>query len=129
MFVPRRGVLRAKSGVLSQTPLPLLLTEERSATLELQLRQLASAVEHFQYAVDIEPTGQSLAYLALAQFRMAPDFAAERSLAALAEACARDPECEEAWVFRADLAMSLCRKSEAEEAWRQAARLRPKGSG
>ena len=74
----------------------------------LEAGQLASAVEHFQYAVDIEPTGRALAYLALAPFRMAPDFAAQH------------PDCEEAWAFRADLAMSL---SEAEETYRHAARL------
>ena len=61
-----------------------------------------------------------------AQFRVAPDFAAESSLAALAEACVRDPQCVEAWAFRADLAMSLSRKVEAEEAFRNAARLNPK---
>ncbi len=94
----------------------------------LDAGQLASAVEHFQYAVDIEPTGRALAYLALAQFRVAPDFAAERSLAALAEACTRDPDCEEAWAFRADLAMSLSRSSEAAEAFRQAARINPRQS-
>ena len=50
MFPPRRDVLRAKSGSLAQTPLPLLLhallTEERSATLELKLRNLEKRV-HF----------------------------------------------------------------------------------
>lgn len=92
----------------------------------LDAGQLASAVEHFQYAVDIEPTGRALAYLALAQFRAAPDFAAEASLAALGEACVRDPQCEEAWAFRADLALSLGRKAEAEEAYRNAARINPK---
>lgn len=92
----------------------------------LEAGQLASAVEHFQYAADIEPTGRALAYLALAQFRLAPDFAAERSLEALGEACARDPQCEEAWAFRGDLALSLSRHSEAGEAYRNAARLNPK---
>ena len=92
----------------------------------LEAGQIASAVEHFQYAVDIEPTGRALAWLALAQFRAAPDFAAERSLAALGEACARDPQCEEAWAFRADLALSLSRRAEAEEAYRCAARLNPR---
>lgn len=92
----------------------------------LQAGQVASAVEHFQYAADIEPTGRVLAWLAFAHFRAAPDFAAESSLAALAEACARDPQCEEAWAFRGDLAVILSRHAEAEEAYRNAARLNPK---
>ncbi|MFT3712841.1 MAG: molecular chaperone DnaJ [Archangium sp.] len=88
--------------------------------------QLKSAIEHFQYAADIEPTGKTLAYLALARFRQAPEFAAEASLQELAEACTRDPQCEEAWAFRADLALSLSRKEEAADAYRHAAQLNPK---
>lgn len=87
---------------------------------------IKSAVEHFQYAADIEPTGRTLAYLALARYRQAPDFAGEAQLEALAEACQRDPNCEEAWAFRADLALALSRKEEAAEAYRNAARLNPK---
>ena len=49
-------MLRAKSGALSETPLPLLLhallTEERSATLELQLRNLVKRV-HFEAGVPV----------------------------------------------------------------------------
>lgn len=92
----------------------------------LEAGQVASAVEHFRYAADIEPTGRVLAWLALAQFRLAPDFALESSLEALADACARDPQCEEAWAFRGDLALSLSRHSEAEESYRNAARINPK---
>lgn len=88
--------------------------------------ELKSAVEHFEYAADIEPTGRTLAYLALARFRLAPDFALERSLQLLAEACQRDANCEEAWAFRADLALSVSRHVEAEEAYKNAARLNPK---
>jgi Flp pilus assembly protein TadD len=88
--------------------------------------QLKSAIEHFQYAADIEPTGKTLAYLALARFRQAPDFAGEASLEELADACARDPKCEEAWAFRADLALALSRKEEAADAYRHAAQLNPK---
>lgn len=92
----------------------------------LDAGQLKSAVEHFEYAADIEPTGRTLAWLALARFRQAPDFALERSLALLADACSRDPNCEEAWAFRGDLALSVSRHAEAEEAYRHAARLNPR---
>ncbi len=91
----------------------------------LDAGQVKSAVEHFEYAVDIEPGGRTLAWLALARFRLDPDYAAEKSLALLAEACAREPECEEAWAFRADLALSLSRKAEAEDAYRRANKLNP----
>lgn len=91
----------------------------------LEAGQHKSAVEHFEYAADIEPRGKTLAYLALARFRLAPDFAAEKSLALLADACAREPGCEEAWAFRADLALSLSRHAEAEDAYRRALKLNP----
>ncbi len=88
--------------------------------------QLQSALEHFQYAADIEPSGRTLAYLAIAHFRLAPEASGERSLRALEEACTRDPNCEEAWAFRADLALGLSRHAEAAEAYRHAMRLNPK---
>jgi tetratricopeptide (TPR) repeat protein len=91
----------------------------------LDAGQLASAIEHLEFAADIEPTGRTLAYLALARFRVSPDFALERSLELLADACARDPQCEEAWAFRADLALSASRRAEAEDAYRQASRINP----
>jgi len=92
----------------------------------LEAGQHQSAVEHFAYAADIEPRGRTLAYLALARFRLAPDFAAEKSLALLADACKREPGCEEAWAFRADLALSVSRHAEAEDAYRKAAALNPR---
>jgi hypothetical protein len=56
MFQPRRDVLRAKSGSLTETPLPLLLhailVEQRSATLELQLRNLVKQL-HFEAGVPV----------------------------------------------------------------------------
>lgn len=91
----------------------------------LEAGQHKSAVEHFEYAADIEPRGKTLAYLALARFRLAPDFAAQKSLALLADACAREPGCEEAWAFRADLALSSSRRAEAEDAYRKALQLNP----
>lgn len=91
----------------------------------LDAGQVKSAIEHFEYAADIEPRGRTLAWLALARFRLHPDFAAEKSLALLADACAREPDCEEAWAFRAELAMSAGRRPEAEDAWRTAHKLNP----
>jgi tetratricopeptide (TPR) repeat protein len=88
--------------------------------------QLESAAEHFQCAADIEPNGRTLAYLAITQFRLAPEFAGERSLTALATACQRDPNCEEAWAFRGDLALGLSRHPEAAAAYREALRINPK---
>ncbi|MDP1829408.1 MAG: DUF4388 domain-containing protein [Archangium sp.] len=91
----------------------------------LEAGQVKSAVEHFEYAADIEPSGRTLAWLALARFRLHPDYAAETSLALLADACAREPGCEEAWAFRADLALSLSRREEAVDAYRRASKLNP----
>lgn len=101
-------------------------TQFEEGKKRLEENQLKSAVEHFQYAADIEPTGRTLAYLALARYRQAPDFAGEAQLEALAEACQRDANCEEAWAFRADLALALSRKDEAAEAYKNAARINPK---
>lgn len=91
----------------------------------LEAGQVKSAVEHFEYAADIEPSGRTLAWLALARFRLHPDYAAEKSLALLADACAREPGCEEAWAFRADLALSLSRREEAVDAYRRASKINP----
>jgi len=48
VFTSRKELLRSKSGTLAETPLPLLLhalmVEERSATLELKLRNLVKRV-------------------------------------------------------------------------------------
>ena len=91
----------------------------------LEAGQVKSAVEHFEYALDIEPRGRTLAWLALARFRANPEYAAKKSLESLADACAREPGCEEAWAFRGDLALSLGRKEEAAEAYRRAAKINP----
>ena len=93
--------------------------------LRLEAGQVKSAVEHFEYAADIEPSGRTLAWLALARFRLNPDYAAEKSLVLLADACAREPGCEDAWAFRADLALSLSRREEAADAYRKASKLNP----
>ena len=91
----------------------------------LDAGQVKSAIEHFEYALDIEPRGRTLAWLALARFRLNPDYAAEKSLASLADACAREPGCEEAWAFRGDLALSVGRKEDAADAYRHAAKINP----
>lgn len=92
----------------------------------LDAGELKSAVEHLEYAADIEPRGRTLAWLALARFRLHPEGdSAVRALTALTEACAREPQCEEAWAFRADLALSLSRHAEAETCYRHAAKLNP----
>ncbi len=84
-----------------------------------------SAVEHFEYACDIEPTPRIRAYLAWARYQLDPQAAATRSLQELAEACAAGPACEEAWAFRADLALAFSRHEEAEDAYRKAFKLNP----
>lgn len=84
-----------------------------------------SAAEHFQYAVDIEPRGRFVAWLAWAHYQLDARGEAERSLTALAEACRQEPDCEEAWAWRGDIATSLSRHAEAEDAYRKANKLAP----
>jgi tetratricopeptide (TPR) repeat protein len=100
-------------------------TQFEQGRKRLEAGQAKSAVEHFEYAADIEPSGRTLAWLAMARFRANPDYAAEKSLALLADACAREPGCEEAWAFRGDLALSLSRREEAADAYRRASKLNP----
>ncbi len=83
------------------------------------------AVEHFEYACDIEPRARSLAWLAFSRYRQSPQFYAPKALAELADACTREPGCEEAWAFRADLAMAFGRHDEADECYRKAVKLAP----
>ncbi|PZR10741.1 MAG: molecular chaperone DnaJ [Archangium gephyra] len=84
-----------------------------------------SAAEHFQYALDIEPRGRFSAWLAFAKYQLEPQREAERALVAMVEACRQEPDCEEAWAWAGDIAMSLSRHAEAEDAYRQAWKLAP----
>lgn len=86
---------------------------------------LRSAIEHFQYALDIEPRGRFLAWLAWAKYQAEPS-GAVACLELLGRACEQEPACEEAHVWRGDLAMVLGRSAEAEAAFRQAVKLAPK---
>lgn len=87
----------------------------------------ASALEHFQFALDIEPRGQFLAWHAWTRYQLEPGSAAA-CLEQLARACEQTPTCEEANVWRGDLAMVLGRAEEAEGAYRQAVKLAPKNA-
>lgn len=84
-----------------------------------------SAIEHFQYALDIEPRGRFLAWLAWAKYQAEPS-GAQACLELLGRACEQEPACEEAHVWRGDLAMVLGRSAEAEAAFKQAVKLAPK---
>lgn len=84
-----------------------------------------SALEHFQYALDIEPRGRFLAWLAWARYQVEPA-GALAAFEAMGQACEQEPGCEEAWVWRGDLAMVLGRAADAEAAFRQAVKLAPK---
>jgi|JI10StandDraft_1071094.scaffolds.fasta_scaffold80025_5 Flp pilus assembly protein TadD len=86
---------------------------------------LRSAIEHFQYALDIEPRGRFLAWLAWAKYQAEPS-GAVACLELLGRACEQEPTCEEAHVWRGDLAMVLGRSAEAEAAFKQAVKLAPK---
>lgn len=86
-----------------------------------------SALEHFQFALDIEPKGQFLAWHAWARYQLEPSSAAA-CLEQLALACDQAPNCEEANVWRGDLAMVLGRADEAAAAFRQAVKLAPKNA-
>ncbi len=83
------------------------------------------AVEHLQYAVDIEPQPRFLAWLAWAKYQADPQHEARATLATLAEVTTQDPNCEEAWAWRGELAMAFSQHAEAEDAWRKAYRLAP----
>lgn len=86
-----------------------------------------SAIEHFQYALDIEPRGRFLAWLAWAKYQAEPN-GADACLELLARACEQEPTCEEAHVWRGDLSMVLGRSADAEAAFRQAVKLAPKNA-
>ncbi len=91
----------------------------------LKTGNLRGALEHFEYACDIEPKGRFLAYLAYTRFKDSPVGQGSKALAELAQACEVAPDCEEAWAFRAEVATGLGRHDEAEAAWRRASKLGP----
>ncbi|MBE2251955.1 MAG: tetratricopeptide repeat protein [Myxococcus sp.] len=86
-----------------------------------------SALEHFQYALDIEPSGRVLAWLGWTRYQLEPNGAAA-CFEVLTRACEQDPACEEAQVWRGDLAMVVGRPDVALEAYRQAVKLAPKNA-
>jgi hypothetical protein len=86
---------------------------------------LRAAIEHLQYAVDIEPRPRFVATLAWAKYQAHPAAEGKRAHAALVEACAQDPACEEAWVWRAELATALNDFDDARDAYRQLVKLAP----
>ncbi|MBL8921437.1 MAG: DUF4388 domain-containing protein [Myxococcaceae bacterium] len=89
--------------------------------------QSRSALEHFQYALDIEPRGRFLAWLAWAKYQAEPA-GAQAAFETMGQACEQEPGCEEAWVWRGDLAMVLGRAADAEAAFRHAVKLAPKNA-
>lgn len=91
----------------------------------LKTGNLRGAIEHFEYACDIEPKGRFLAYLAYTRFKDSPAGQGAKALAELTQACDVAPDCEEAWVFRAEVATGLGRHDDAEAAWRRASKLAP----
>jgi hypothetical protein len=86
---------------------------------------LPSAIEHLQYAVDIEPRPRFVAFLAWAKYQHQPAAEGKRSHAALVEACAQDPSCEEAWAWRDELATALDDVEDARDSYRQLMKLAP----
>lgn len=91
----------------------------------LKAGNLRGAIQHFEYACDIEPRGRFMAYLAYTRFKESPAGQGAKALAELTQACDAAPDCEEAWAFRAEVATGLGRHDDAEAAWRRASKLAP----
>ncbi len=100
-------------------------TQFQEGAKRLAAGNYRGAVEHFQYACDIEPKARSLAYLAWAQFQLDPKTAAPKAFHDLEAASQSDPACEDPWRFRGAISAQFGRFEDAELAFKEACKLAP----
>ena len=92
----------------------------------LEARNFPGAFEYFEYACDIEPRPQHLAYRAWARYLMKPEAHGKLALQELADVLRQDPALEEGWFFYGEVSRGEGQWTQAEDAYRKAFKLNPK---
>lgn len=95
-------------------------TQFAEATRRLEAGNFRGAMEYFQFATDIEPSGTNRAHLAWARYLVDPQRNARLVLTELAGLQKQEPGCNRAWYFGGEIQRALGLYAEAEESFQRA---------
>jgi tetratricopeptide (TPR) repeat protein len=95
-------------------------TQFAEATRRLEAGNYRGAMEYFQFATDIEPTGTHRAHLAWARYLVDPAKNAKLVLSELGGLQKQEPGCNRAWYFAGEIQRALGMYAEAEESFKRA---------
>jgi tetratricopeptide (TPR) repeat protein len=95
-------------------------TQFAEATRRLEAGNYRGAMEYFQFATDIEPTGTHRAHLAWSRYLVDPQRNGRLVLAELAGLQKQEPGCNRAWYFAGEIQRALGLYGEAEESFKRA---------
>jgi tetratricopeptide (TPR) repeat protein len=95
-------------------------TQFAEASRKLEAGNHRGAMEHFQFATDIEPSGANRAHLAWARYLVDPQRNARLALGELAGLQKQEPGCNRAWYFAGEIQRALGQYAEAEESFKRA---------
>ena len=95
-------------------------TQFAEASRRLEAGNFRGAMEYFQFATDIEPSGVNRAHLAWARYLVDPQRNSRLVLGELAGLQKQEPGCNRAWYFAGEIERSLGLYAEAEEAFKRA---------
>lgn len=95
-------------------------TQFAEAVKRLEAGNYRGAIEHFQFATDIEPSGVNRAHLAWARYLLDPQRNARLVLTELAGLQKQEPSCNRAWYFAGEIQRALGLYADAEESFKRA---------
>jgi hypothetical protein len=97
-------------------------TQFTEAMKRLEAGNYRGALEYFQFATDIEPSGVNRAHLAWSRYLVDPQRNGRLVLTELAGLQKQEPSCNRAWYFAGEIQRTLGQYGEAEESFRRAAK-------
>ncbi|HSN14126.1 MAG TPA: molecular chaperone DnaJ, partial [Anaeromyxobacteraceae bacterium] len=95
-------------------------TQFTEATRRLEAGNYRGAMEYFQFATDIEPSGVNRAHLAWSRYLVDPQRNARLALTELAGLQKQEPGCNRAWYFAGEIQRALGLYADAEESFKRA---------
>jgi hypothetical protein len=95
-------------------------TQFAEATKRLEAGNYRGALEYFQFATDIEPSGVNRAHLAWSRYLIDPQRNAKLALGELVALQKQEPSCNRAWYFGGEIQRTLGLYADAEESFKRA---------
>jgi len=95
-------------------------TQFTEALQRLDAGNYRGALEYFQFATDIEPSGTNRAHLAWARYLVDPQRNGKPVLTELGALQKQEPGCNRAWYFAGEIQRALGMYAEAEESFKRA---------